>query len=159
MESHPHRRNKKRENFPEFRVSWGTGLPDAHCGRQRGIRSLLTLRSSGMEAGEEIAPVTLPSHTPVSRWCLVMADSNQKPDSQETWFKQSREPSLWVKAEWRMNLVGQTENTHHSHDASLLSYRKLVIELYLPRDFPGSPGVKTLHFQWRGHGFDPLSGN
>ena len=27
------------------------------------------------------------------------------------------------------------------------------------RDFPGGPVVKTLHFQCRGHGFDPWSGN
>ena len=27
------------------------------------------------------------------------------------------------------------------------------------RDFPGSPAVKTPHFQCRGHGFDPWSGN
>ena len=24
-------------------------------------------------------------------------------------------------------------------------------------DFPGSPVAQTLHFQWRGHGFDPWS--
>ena len=27
------------------------------------------------------------------------------------------------------------------------------------RYFPGGPGVKTLCFQSRGHGFDPQSGN
>ena len=26
------------------------------------------------------------------------------------------------------------------------------------RDFPGGPVIKTLHFQCRGHGFDPWSG-
>ena len=26
-------------------------------------------------------------------------------------------------------------------------------------DFPNSPGVKTLSFYFRGHGFDPWSGN
>ena len=26
-------------------------------------------------------------------------------------------------------------------------------------DFPGSPGVKTLHFHWMGCVFDPWSGN
>lgn len=131
MESHPHCRNKKRENFPEFSESWGTGLPDIHCGRQRGIWSLPTLCPSGMEAGEEISPVTLPSHSPVSRRCLILADSNQKPDGQETCFKQSRESRLWVKVEWRMSLAGQTENTQ-SRSLFALIY-KLALELYLPR--------------------------
>ena len=27
------------------------------------------------------------------------------------------------------------------------------------RNFPGGPVVKTPHFQCRGHGFNPLSGN
>jgi len=27
------------------------------------------------------------------------------------------------------------------------------------RDFPGGPLVKTTGFQWRGHGFDPWTGN
>ena len=29
----------------------------------------------------------------------------------------------------------------------------------LPKDFPGSPVVKTLHFQYKEHRFDPWLGN
>ena len=28
-----------------------------------------------------------------------------------------------------------------------------------PRDFPSGPAVRTLHSQFRGHGFNPWSGN
>lgn len=86
-----------------------------------------------MEAGEEIVQrLFLSPQSPgdVSYWLTLT-----KPDGQETLVQAVREASLWVKAEWRMNLVGQTENTQSNHDASLLSYTKLALELYLPRDF------------------------
>ena len=35
----------------------------------------------------------------------------------------------------------------------------LLADFKISVDFPGSPGVKTLHFHWIGCVFDPWSGN
>ena len=34
----------------------------------------------------------------------------------------------------------------------------MAVQKVKHRDFPGSPVVKTLHFQCKGHGFDPFFG-
>ena len=41
----------------------------------------------------------------------------------------------------------------------LVAVNLIIKEYKLYRDFPGGPVVRTPHFHYRGHKFDPWSGN
>ena len=52
-----------------------------------------------------------------------------------------------------------TQRRVFPRDIQLEAHKLMGIKSCFNGEFPGSPVVKTLHFQCRGHRFDPWSGN
>ena len=57
-------------------------------------------------------------------------------------------------------MPGENENEQKNSCQGAFSVIGEINDLnVVRRDFPGGPVVKTSHSQYRGHGFDPSSGN
>lgn len=78
----------------------------------KGIRLLPTHSPPAMEAGEEIAPVTLLFHTLISSSCLLLAEPDRMPGGQGAWWKWSVAFTVQVAEQgretWRMDEPGGT---------------------------------------------------
>ena len=59
---------------------------------------------------------------------------------------------------WRMNKE-EIESMNTAITSFKLNQDKKKKKQHSPRDFPSGPVVRTLHSEFRGHGFDPWSGN
>lgn len=97
----------RRDHLPEFSKGHRKGPADVNCGLQ--WRNSVTVNPQPTRDGNggRLTSITLPSRTPVSSWCLVLAKPDGKPGDQGTWRKQFIEQG---GERWRRNPEGQAEN-------------------------------------------------